>query len=403
MKKLSYSSAVKRIDASSPREIEMMREAIRGDKDAGKYLRDMGVGALSGAAGGALFGGASAVPGAIVGGLWGLGSNLGSDIWYDTRSDEEKAAWQASDLQELLQKMGSYLFNKTQVDKISNTLNELGNEYKNYIDVVLRKNNGKEQLEQYQKNRFNPNTSGYTEFNKTYNRTASNKKFIRVVESADSSPASTIGGMGGMVAGQQFTDKLKSPAVVTQNSKIPITSEMLFNFFKDENSVSPPVKAQIQKYLQANPTLAHDYAQGFTQSLNNNPSKILFNGADDIAGQAAKQIAKPGFWKNVGTGIKGLGVGWGVEFAANWGLDKIDMAMTGGEINMFRKELSDISKIITEINRLSKNESSIVYAGNMLWTNLKEIDRMLSLIENKKAQEENNTNVENKESTNIVT
>ena len=57
MENLTYSSSIKRIDSSSQREIEMMREAIRGEFEPGKYVRDMGTGALSGAAGGAIAGG----------------------------------------------------------------------------------------------------------------------------------------------------------------------------------------------------------------------------------------------------------------------------------------------------------------------------------------------------------
>jgi len=121
--------------------------------------------------------------------------------------------------------------------------------------------------------------------------------------------------------------------------------------------------------------------------MTNNLTKLMFSGIDDVASQAGKQLTKPGFWKSVGTGAKGLGVGLAVDWAANWGLDKIDMAMTGGEINMFRRELADVGKIITEINRLTKNQEDVVYAGNMLWTGLKEVDRMLAEVENKKSQE----------------
>jgi len=305
MKNLIYSSSVKRIDASSQREIEMMREAIRGEFEPGKYVRDMGVGALSGAAGGAIVGGGvgslpAAAVGAIGGAAWGLGSNAASDIWYQTRSDEDKASWQAGDLQEHLEKMGSLLTGKTKSPEIGTHLNQLGAQYKNYIDVIIQKTDNEEQKKMYEQNMFNPNTESYKYFKSQYPQRTSNVKFKRVVHAVDTSPAAMVGGLGASVGATKALDMLY-PAV-----------------------------------------------------------------------------AAPG--------VKGMGAGLVVDLAANWGLDKIDMAMTGGEINMFRRELADVGKIITEVNRLTKNQEDVVYAGNMLWTGLKEVDRMLADIEKKKTE-----------------
>lgn len=408
MENLTYSSSVKRIDASSQREIEMMREAIRGEFEPGKYVRDMGVGALSGAAGGAIVGGGigsvpAAAVGAIGGAAWGLGSNAASDIWYQTRSDEDKASWQAGDLQEHLEKMGGLLTGKTQSPEIGAHLNQLGTQYKNYIDVIVQKTNNEEQKKMYEQNMFNPNTEDYQYFRSQYPQKTSSSKFKRVVHAVDTSPAAMVGGTGAMIGTQQILNKMAPPAVVPQVSNIPLTSELIMKFIKDEASVSPPVKAQIQKYFQSNPKAAQDYAKYLklsdyekllvTNRPLTNPSQVLFGGVDDVVGQAGKQLAKPGFWKSVGTGAKGLGAGLVVDMAANWGLDKIDMAMTGGEINMFRRELADVGKIITEVNRLTKNQEDVVYAGNMLWTGLKEVDRMLAEVENNKSKEPQASNI----------
>lgn len=319
--KLTHSSSIKRIDASSQREIEMMREAIRGEFEPGKYLRDMSTGALSGAAGGAMIGGGvgslpAAAVGAISGAAWGLGANATSDIWYQTRSDEDKASWQAGDLQERLKKMGDFLTNKTKSPEIGAELNKIGIQYKNYIDIVVQKNDDFSQKKMYEQNMFNPSTDIYKSLKNQYSQKTSGEKFLRIVEAADTSPAAMIGGIASGVGAEQALHK------ITPN---------------------------------------------------------------DIAGQAGGQLNNPNLLKNVWKGTKGLGVGLGVDLLSNWGLDKIDMAMTGGEVNMFRREITDVGKIITEINRLTKNQEDVVYAGNMLWTSLKEIDRMLAQVENKKS------------------
>ena len=392
MENLTYSSSIKRIDASSQREIEMMREAIRGEFEPGKYVRDIGVGAAAGAAGGAIAGGVGALPGAAIGAAWGLGSNAASDIWYQTRSDEDKASWQAGDLQERLEKMGGLLTGKTQSPEIGERLNQLGTQYKNYIDVIVQKTDNEEQKKIYEQNMFNPNTDDYKYFKSQYPQRTSSSKFKRLVQAADSSPAAMIGGTGAAMVADKLvtkpTDVIKTPQ-----------SELLRKYWT--GTLNDAERLQVKDYFEKNPnayketlkrfqdpiTLAKERA--FWESKPINPGAA----ADDIASQAGKQLSKPGFWKNVGTGAKSLGVGLVVDLAANWGLDKIDMAMTGGEINMFRRELADVGKIITEVNRLTKNQEDVVYAGNMLWTGLKEVDRMLAEVENKKSQEPQASNL----------
>lgn len=122
---------------------KMTREALRGHFDAetvGDYLQNGAAGAAGGAAegaiGGALLGGVTALPGAaagaIEGGLWGLGSRGLDDAWYATRRPEDKASWQAGDIDDHCQAMASALGTQ------DSTLNELGKGYKRFIDSYVQ-------------------------------------------------------------------------------------------------------------------------------------------------------------------------------------------------------------------------------------------------------------------------
>lgn len=400
--------SIKRITDASPEDREMMREAIRGEFEPGKYLRDMGTGAAAGAAGGAIAGGGvgslpGAAVGAIGGAVFGLGSNAVSDIAYQMYGDEGKAAWQAGDIEDHLNKMGGWISGKTQDPTIGQFLSSLGASYKNYIDVSVNKAKSEDHMKGFKENIFNPESSSYAAFQQALGQQqpqrpvqSQSSRFIRIAY--EDSPAGLIGGTGAAVGTQKVLDNLMPAA--QQASSIPLTPELIVQFLKDESSVSPPIKAQIQRYFQSNPKAAQDYARYLklsdyeklmvTNRPITNPSEVIFGGADDVANQAGKNLLKPSnllstAWK----GVKGLGVGLAVDLASNWALDKIDMMMTGGEIQMFRRELQEVGKVITEINRLTNNREDVVYAGNMLWTNLKEIDRMLEVVENSKSQQPN--------------
>jgi hypothetical protein len=96
-----------------------------------------------------------------------------------------------------------------------------------------------------------------------------------------------------------------------------------------------------------------------------------------------KDAIKPG---NLAKGLKGGLVFMGVDMGLNWGLDKLDQLITGDEIAMFKRELGDVKKIITEINRLTENDTNVVYAGNMLWTALDKINSIMNAVEQYKTQ-----------------
>ena len=305
-------SSVHRIQESSFANDDMARLAIRGEMNWGQYLRDTGVGAASGAATGAFIGGVGAIPGAIGGAAFGLGSNLVTDIAYQMYGNDGKAAWQAGDLQERIEKMGDWLASKNK--DAGNSLKMFGAQYKNYIDVAIRKKDDDESQKTYKENMFNPNTQKYKDYVKFLTTAQTkNNKFVRVAQ--DNGTTGLVGGVGSsMVADMAMKNTL------------------------------PPAQ------------------QGITKSLLNP--------------------------KNLMQGAKGLGAGMAVDFGLNWALDAIDRKITGDEAAMFRRELEDVRKIITEINRLTENDPNVVYAGNMLWTALDRANRLVFQAAEQQAQQQ---------------
>ena len=82
---------------------QMERDARMGEMDWGGYTHDAVTNATGGALAGAVLGeGIGAVPGAVGGAAFGVGSHAAKDIWYATRSKEDKAAWQADDVETTL-------------------------------------------------------------------------------------------------------------------------------------------------------------------------------------------------------------------------------------------------------------------------------------------------------------
>lgn len=434
MSKQIHPNTIYNSTSLSTQDKDMLREAVRGEFDGYKYLRDVGIGAAAGAAGGAVAGGGigslpAAAVGAIGGAAFGLGSNAVADIAYNVYDDEGKASWQASDMQERLEKLGGMLAGKTKTPSIGQLLSGLGTQYKNFIDISLNKNVNEEQKKIYEQNLFNPVSEAHQEFKSALpqQKTASNK-FIRIAY--DTSTPGMVGG----VSASAITDKL------------------LYTYLTKPNSISPEITEAIKQQLTNNPTVQNmfndmkslieqrkimpnnwnnldsipkSWNEGYdafqkspltkpgdqflddlipdAQGVLQHPMQESWDASSQIANQRAEQMAlnqgknllQPknllnATWK----GVKGLGVGLAVDFASNWLIDTIDMAMTGGEINMFRRELDDLSKIITEINRLTSNNPEIVYAGNILWTNLKQIDRMLGEANEAKNNKASNPNLQ---------
>ena len=401
-------NSVKRITDASPEDREMMREAIRGEFEAGKYLRDMGTSAAAGAAGGAIAGGGvgslpGAAVGAIGGAVFGLGSNAVSDIAYQMYGDEGKAAWQAGDIEDHLNKMGGWINGKTQDPTIGQFLSSLGASYKNYIDVSVNKAKSEDHLKGFKENIFNPQSSSYAAFQQALAQQqpqrpvqSQSSRFVRIAY--EDSPAGLIGGTGATLAGDQIIKSIgTTPPPTPVVAKTPIgdlISKYWAGALSSEETISfkqlmqdPAIRQQIQQ-VSNDPELLHNVqSQAIAKwGQSGQAGQIV----DDLAQGVGKNLLKPSnllstAWK----GVKGLGVGLAVDLASNWALDKIDMMMTGGEIQMFRRELQEVGKVITEINRLTNNREDVVYAGNILWTNLKEIDRMLEVVENNKAQQPN--------------
>jgi hypothetical protein len=403
----------------------MLREAIRGEFEGGKYLRDMGTGAAAGAATGAIAGaGVGSLPGAAVGAIsgaaFGAGSNAVSDIAYQMYGNEGKAAWQAGDIQEKLEKMGGLIAGKIQFPEIGQLMNTLGTQYKNYIDVSVNKVDKEDQKKLYQQNIFNPASDAHQAFNNALQphpqAQARTRKLTRVA--ADQSPSGIVGGLGAAGVADKTMQSMGKPntavipTTVAPAPVVPISvAELRRKYLL--GTLNEVEKQQLLQYSQIQPEAFEDvfkwkqdplrYQEKFNDAMQaekalgrptapalpNATQQIVPAAADDIAGQASKAAFNPknllnATWK----GIKGFGVGIAVDFTANWLLDKIDMAMTGGEINMFRKDLGDIGKTITEVNRLTSNQKDVVYAGNILWTNLQQVDRMLNEASAKKSQQE---------------
>jgi len=334
MKRLDNS--LHRIDAAS-RE-QFLREATRGEFEVGKYLRDMGTGAAGGAAAGgtvgAFAGGVGAAPGALAGAvggaIWGVGTRAIDDIAYWLYGDDGKAAWQAGDLEDLMKKIGDIL-GKTN-PQLGQTITQLGAMYKNYVDVAIRKKDDPELKKVFEQNIFNPASQGYSDnpFAQPAPQqvTSGNKKFVRVALETDN-PYAAIGG-----------------------------------------SIAPSVPGG----------MAEDW---MLRKLTNNPNATMFPSAP--AGAAAGDKAKH-LVKNVGKGIKGLGVGLVAEQGLNAGLDWVEGLIAGGDTGMLKQHIAEIEKIIVAVNGLTENDKSVVAAGNILWTYLQQIVETFKAAEQKMNQ-----------------
>lgn len=419
-------NSVKRITDASPEDREMMREAIRGEFEAGKYLRDMGTGAAAGAAGGAIAGaGVGSLPGAAVGAIggavFGLGSNAVSDIAYQIYGDEGKAAWQAGDIEDHLNKMGGWINGKIQDQHIGQLLSGLGASYKNYIDVAVNKASGDDQLKLYKENIFNPSSASFAEFQQQLSQQApqvqqqrlSNvSKFLRLAY--EDSSAGLIGGTGATLVGDKVIRNINTPTPPVTPPVVPTVpvstvpqSELLRRFWT--GTLNEADRLRVNEWFAKNPDAYKKTMEIMSDPIRYQQTQQLYTNqaahvVDDVAQAAASKSSalnavgqqaidatgklKPSSILNTAwKGVKGLGAGLVVDIAANWTLDKIDMMMTGGEIKMFRRELGEVQKVITEINRLTNNNKDIVYAGNILWTNLQAIDRDLQKVEAKKDTE----------------
>lgn len=425
MSKRLYSDSIYSITKMSPEEHKLIREAIRGEFEGGKYLRDIGTQALSGAAGGAMMGGApGALAGAAGGAAWGLGSNAAADIWYQTRSNEEKAAWQAADIQAKLQQMGSLLAGKIDDAQIKNIFDKLGMQYKNFIDVNVAKYNDKDQQAIYQESVFNPQSKAQQAFNRDFTLPKQARIYKKIIRTAaETSSPGAVGGLGASA----ITDKLlyqyitrpnSLPSEVTRAIQLHLVKNPdVKNMFADIQKLIKQAKTPNPKFTMPDtlPGSMNQWAKGSPKDyLGHNPYDVYNlnpDGTDDLtrvrqeykdiavlraeqaeqAEQAAlkqsKSLLQPqNLLKLVGKGVAGLGATAVVDLASNWMLDKINMTMTGGEINMFRQELNEIGKIITEINRLTANNKDVVYAGNILWTNIKHVDKVLAESAQQKVQ-----------------
>lgn len=116
------------VEISSP--ALMKREAIRGEFNAGEYLRD----GFLGGVGGAFMG----LPGMAAGAAGGLATHGVQDLWYAAQSPENKASWQAGDLQTHINEIATQV--QTVSPDLAAHLTKLGTDYKEFIDSYVQHN-----------------------------------------------------------------------------------------------------------------------------------------------------------------------------------------------------------------------------------------------------------------------
>lgn len=123
-------------------QIKPIREAVRGDafftpEGLSDYAKAGLKGAAFGGAAGMLGGPEGALAGAATMGLWGIGSRGVDDIYYFTRSNEDKISWQAGDLQDLIIKEISPAVKELNPEAAI-ILSVYANNYKYFIDHYIR-------------------------------------------------------------------------------------------------------------------------------------------------------------------------------------------------------------------------------------------------------------------------
>ena len=118
-------------------------EALRGEMNWGEYGHDALTGAAGGAAAGALAGGVGAVPGALGGAVVGVAGKGITDIWYNTRSNQDKASWQAGDLEDSMAKVSKLLNDSGQPElkTLAQYLAAYSKQYKTTVDSYQKATN----------------------------------------------------------------------------------------------------------------------------------------------------------------------------------------------------------------------------------------------------------------------
>ncbi len=313
-------------DVALVREAESLyREAIRGELNLGEYGRTALEGAAGGALGGAVAGGVGAVPGALIGAAGNAGIKGVTDLWYATRSNEDKAAWQAGDLEEKLGKLVGIIQSKN--PSLASILTTLGNQYKEFIDGHLqgRKSNT------FQQNRFNLSPE------------EQQQKF-----------------------GEEYNQLYRLQQPKTASSKFLRTAAGAPNYFSTDASgtlVSP------------NASYGHDLNTAVGQFGKDMLTGTLGGNIGEFGAKKATEKIAPQLLKGVGN-LKTMGVGLAGEMTAGAVMDWLENLQ--GEKRLFDMHAKDVEKIITEINGLSKNDPQVVAAGNQIWSYVLQANEMMN-------------------------
>ena len=416
-----------------------IREALRGDANWGDYLHNGLVGAGAGAAGGAAIGaiggsvvpvagtavgaGAGALTGAIEGGIMGSAGAAVEDLWYNyAKSDEQKASWQAGDVEEALSHLGQMFLKSVDPKQgqssipmqMAQALVYYGQQYKQLVDGIMVPNSDTNLTS----NAFNGakpasvNTPQYqqdsrTPFQAFQAPTASTSRF-RKVEAQFSGRGNDLRTDLGVGVGLEALKKGRGqfqpvPGGVQQmgtnqfNSIIDqyvshweqtmraqgaeITPDMIE---AARQNLWKGLQETTQTFMQRGDTLE----QALNRAVTMNANQYQTNGMnfatdavnDTLRPGVTKQLenAGKGFFtpKNLGKGLAGFGAGMVGGMATDYALNSVETAFQGGDNGVLRNQADAVKKMIEKINQLSQNNSTLVAAGQQI-TSL--LDRALGM------------------------
>jgi hypothetical protein len=309
----------------------LIREAILGEANWGQYGHD----ALTNAAGGALAGGIAgagifspegAAIGAAGGAAFGIGSDMVKDAWYNTRSDVDKASWQAGDCQDRVEKLAGFL-NKAN-PTLGQALTALGAQFKQFIDAYVQKKPGID----ISKNMFSPT-------------------YVQPQQPAAPAPQAQYP--------QQAQQYAAPQAQYEQPQSVPYGH----------------VASRSPKFVRLAQTPPNTQMPDAVQNLG-------ASGAQMAVGAGAQNLVETGLKSAIGYAAEhpqSLLKGFGFNMIGTMGTD---MALGGlerltkGDRQMITEQVGDIQKVLTVVNGLSKNDPAVVGASEKMRDTLQEVVQM---------------------------
>jgi hypothetical protein len=339
------------------RKNEQERLAIRGQMDWGQYGRDALQGGLAGGAGGMIVGGPEAAAvGAAAGAVGYLGKDALEGLAYSMKSTQQKAAWQAGDLQDKMAKIGDLV--KDTAPQLSTFINHLGSSYKEFVDAAINGSSA-----DITKNRFNLSAeqqrskylqeSGVIEglMQGRAQQYESQQPRVGLAQTADTSTdASTTP-----------TDPSASSASDTSALINPTTPKPDNNQIGDDG------------YVSANPSQNTSKATDYSGNPIPEMAATLGGGLMDEGVRKIFNVPAGGGWAGkLGNPIS-MVTGIATDFAVNGLADHLEKL--GGDLNYIKSYTSDIYQIVREVNRLTNNDERVREAGNQVFSYLQNLQR----------------------------